>query len=105
MLHNLAAKGLRRPNLSGFLQTHTSTTARCDIFWRFVAGSTLRRRGATLNFFEAIEQERRDLLGPTHQRLVMHCLGEIERNERVNFHTTSSKDTRSRRRTDAMAIV
>lgn len=29
-------------------------------------------------FFRTIEEEPRDLLGPTHQRLVMHCLSEVE---------------------------
>ncbi|KAF7511003.1 hypothetical protein GJ744_005549 [Endocarpon pusillum] len=50
---------------------------RYDIFWRFVAGllwdydeEQLRR------FLEQIEDEPRDLLGPAHQRLLMHCFNE-----------------------------
>ncbi|KAI9764403.1 MAG: hypothetical protein M1839_005897, partial [Geoglossum umbratile] len=49
---------------------------RYDIFWRFVAG-LLDADGEALGFFQAIEKEPRDLLGPTHQRLVMHCLSEV----------------------------
>jgi hypothetical protein len=51
---------------------------RYDIFWRFVAG-LLDADGGALSFFRAIEEGPYDLLGPTHQRLVMHCLSEVER--------------------------
>lgn len=49
------------------------------IFWRFVAGLLDAESGVkeTLRFFQTIEQEPFDLLGPTHQRLVMHCLSEV----------------------------
>lgn len=50
---------------------------RFDIFWRFVAG-LISSENDLLRFFQAIEQMPRDLLGPTHQRLVMHCLSEVE---------------------------
>ncbi|KND89959.1 hypothetical protein TOPH_05346, partial [Tolypocladium ophioglossoides CBS 100239] len=53
--------------------------ARYDIFWRFVGG-LLQAEGngeQLCCFFETIEKEPLDLLGPTHQRLVMHCLSEI----------------------------
>lgn len=53
--------------------------ARYDIFWRFVAG-LLQPYGdgeQLCRFFGTIEEEPRDLLGPTHQRLVMHCLSEL----------------------------
>ncbi|KAK4674543.1 hypothetical protein QC763_0025390 [Podospora pseudopauciseta] len=53
---------------------------RYDIFWRFVAG-LLDADNMALDFFQMIEKEPRDLLGPTHQRLVMHCLSEVERKE------------------------
>ncbi|KAK7428296.1 hypothetical protein QQZ08_005193 [Neonectria magnoliae] len=62
---------------AGFLQKE-KYSARYDVFWRFVAG--LLAAGDernTPNFFKAIEKEPRDLLGPTHQRLVMHCLSEV----------------------------
>ncbi|KAK3355238.1 hypothetical protein B0H65DRAFT_515860 [Neurospora tetraspora] len=51
-------------------------TARYDILWRFVAG-LLNAEGKAEKFFQAIEDEPHDLLGPTHQRLVMHCLSEV----------------------------
>ncbi|KAH7111296.1 hypothetical protein B0J11DRAFT_194475 [Dendryphion nanum] len=60
-----------------FLQEH-KYDPRYDIFWRFVAG-LLDADGEALGFFQAIVKEPRDLLGPTHQRLVMHCLSEVER--------------------------
>ncbi|KAK4649721.1 uncharacterized protein QC761_0024270 [Podospora bellae-mahoneyi] len=53
---------------------------RYDIFWRFVAG-LLDADDMALDFFQMIEKEPRDLLGPTHQRLIMHCLSEVERKE------------------------
>ncbi|RYP25792.1 hypothetical protein DL768_011824 [Monosporascus sp. mg162] len=62
-----------------FLQEH-KYDPRYDIFWRFVAGLLDADREA-LSFFQTIEKEPRDLLGPTHQRLVMHCLSEVERKE------------------------
>lgn len=49
-----------------------------DIFWRFAAGLIdAEGEEETHRFFQAIEEEPRDLLGPTHQRLIMHCLGEM----------------------------
>ncbi|KAK3345108.1 nacht nucleoside triphosphatase [Neurospora tetraspora] len=68
-------------------ENNTSTTAmqflrknkyaaRYDILWRFVAG-LLDAEGKAEGFFHAIEDEPHDLLGPTHQRLVMHCLSEV----------------------------
>lgn len=58
-----------------FLRKH-KYVARYDIFWRFVAG-LLDRGDQAADFIRAIEEEPLDLLGPTHQRLVMHCLSEI----------------------------
>ncbi|PMB65161.1 Protein NLRC3 [Beauveria bassiana] len=58
-----------------FLRKH-KYTARYDIFWRFVAG-LLDGNGQALEFINTVEEEPLDLLGPTHQRLVMHCLSEI----------------------------
>ncbi|KAF7502799.1 hypothetical protein GJ744_005036 [Endocarpon pusillum] len=51
-------------------------SARYDVFWRFVAG-LLDKTGNVEPFIDMIENEPLDLLGPTHQRLVMHCLSEI----------------------------
>ncbi|KGQ02423.1 hypothetical protein BBAD15_g12365 [Beauveria bassiana D1-5] len=58
-----------------FLRKH-KYTARYDIFWRFVAG-LLDGSGKAQDFITTIEDEPLDLLGPTHQRLIMHCLSEI----------------------------
>jgi HEAT repeat protein len=56
-----------------FLQMYKYHT-RYDIFWRFVAG-LLKDKAA--GFFQTVEEEPRDILGPTHQRLIMHCLSEV----------------------------
>ena len=51
--------------------------------WRFVAG-LLQANGdekQLCRFFNTIEEEPRDLFGPVHQRLVMHCLNEVVASE------------------------
>ncbi|KAH0498320.1 hypothetical protein TgHK011_005576 [Trichoderma gracile] len=50
-----------------------------DVFWRFVSGTVqLQRDGRALcRFFQLMEEEPRDLLGPVHLRLTMHCLAEV----------------------------
>ncbi|KLJ05819.1 hypothetical protein EMPG_09319 [Blastomyces silverae] len=51
---------------------------RYDIFWRFVTGLLNSSDGNQLcEFFRKLEGEPRDLLGPTHQRLLMHCFSEV----------------------------
>ncbi|KAI1110441.1 ARM repeat-containing protein [Nemania sp. NC0429] len=51
---------------------------RYDVFWRFVAGLLNAQCQPELPaFFQAIEAEPRDLLGPAHQRLISHCLPEV----------------------------
>ncbi|KDN69043.1 hypothetical protein CSUB01_12295 [Colletotrichum sublineola] len=59
-----------------FIQHH-KYTARYNIFWHFVAG-LLDDEGEdeSTRFFQEIETEPIDLLGPSHQRLVMPCLSE-----------------------------
>jgi hypothetical protein len=59
-----------------FLQKH-KYDARYDIMWRFVAG-LLDGHGEDdiMGFFKKIKSDPIDLLGPTHQRLIMHCLDE-----------------------------
>ncbi|KAJ5496705.1 hypothetical protein N7463_008692 [Penicillium fimorum] len=55
---------------------------RYDIFWRFVVGLLWDKdREQLRRFFEQIEAEPRDLLGPAHQRLLMHCFGEVPQSE------------------------
>jgi HEAT repeat protein len=58
-----------------YLQHHRYTP-RYNIFWRFASG-LLNAEGRAKEFFEVIEHEPRDILGPMHQRLVIHCLAEI----------------------------
>ncbi|KAF5124253.1 NACHT, LRR and PYD domains-containing protein 3 [Metarhizium anisopliae] len=48
-----------------------------DIFWRFVAGLLGGNDDQICDFFCMVQNEPRDLLGPVHQRLVIHCLSEI----------------------------
>ncbi|KAL6814117.1 armadillo-type protein [Trichoderma camerunense] len=64
-------------------------TARYDILWRFVAGLLDTKReeddGNIQDFFQKIEEEPLDFLGPTHQRLVMHCLSEVLSNFPIRF--------------------
>ncbi|PNP53103.1 hypothetical protein THARTR1_06313 [Trichoderma harzianum] len=50
-----------------------------DVFWRFVAGAIqLQHDEEALNrLFQTIEEEPKDLLGPAHLRLTMHCLAEM----------------------------
>ncbi|CAG9945604.1 unnamed protein product [Clonostachys rosea f. rosea IK726] len=52
---------------------------RYDIFWRFVAGSidALGQEEITRFFCVLEDPQSRDLLGPVHQRLIMHCLAEV----------------------------
>jgi HEAT repeat protein len=48
-----------------------------DVVWRFAAGLLDAEGGAeSLQFFQTLEKPPRDILGPAHQRLVMHCLSE-----------------------------
>jgi HEAT repeat protein len=51
---------------------------RYDIFWRFVAGLLQHQdKGQLYRFFKMLNDEPRDLLGPVHQRLLMHCFSEV----------------------------
>ncbi|KAH6998614.1 hypothetical protein BKA56DRAFT_649849 [Ilyonectria sp. MPI-CAGE-AT-0026] len=61
-----------------FLQKEKYNT-RYNIFWRFVAGLLHANHDEEqlCRFFYTIEGQPRDLLGPVHQRLVMHCLSEV----------------------------
>ena len=53
--------------------------ARYDVLWRFVTGMLQGQNEDHLRrFFALIEEEPRDLLGPVHQRLAMHCLSEVD---------------------------
>jgi HEAT repeat protein/GTPase SAR1 family protein len=51
--------------------------SRYDVVWRFVAGLLdVEKQNEIVNFFDEIQSRPTDLLGPTHQRLIMHCLEE-----------------------------
>ncbi|KAJ5511388.1 hypothetical protein N7453_003491 [Penicillium expansum] len=55
-------------------------SARYDIPWRFVAGLLDKEHNHNPQelerFFKSLDQDPLDLLGPVHQRLLMHCLSE-----------------------------
>ncbi|KAK8924386.1 Protein NLRC3 [Metarhizium anisopliae] len=73
-------------------------TARYDIFWRFVAG-LIDADGQAQQFIAMVEEEPLDLLGPAHQRLVMHCLSEISSDlQGRNICNTSMFDFRDTRK-------
>ncbi|KAJ5710713.1 hypothetical protein N7488_004869 [Penicillium malachiteum] len=63
---------------SSFIK-HYKYDNRYDIFWRFVTGLfSLEKQGQDLiEFFEELQNEPIDLVGPVHQRLLMHCLSEV----------------------------
>ncbi|KAI0902005.1 armadillo-type protein [Annulohypoxylon nitens] len=50
--------------------------SRYDIVWRFTVG--LLDPEKVPEFFKELEDTQPDLLGPTHQRLIMHCLSETD---------------------------
>ncbi|KAK2589724.1 hypothetical protein QQS21_012597 [Conoideocrella luteorostrata] len=60
-----------------FLQEH-KYSGQYDMMWRFVTGFLADKEEQLVDFFNAIEDQPRDLLGPTHQRLIMHCLSELD---------------------------
>ncbi|GAE00197.1 conserved hypothetical protein [Paecilomyces variotii No. 5] len=59
-----------------FLQQN-KYNSRYDILWRFTAGLLQVDEGSVQAFLQELEAEPRDLLGPVHQRLLMHCLSEV----------------------------
>ncbi|KAF4202962.1 hypothetical protein CNMCM8927_009403 [Aspergillus lentulus] len=55
-----------------------------NIYWRFVAGLLQNRWQSNVpsgelmrDFFDQLDREPRDMVGPAHQRLTMHCLSEV----------------------------
>ncbi|KAI1212155.1 armadillo-type protein [Annulohypoxylon truncatum] len=56
--------------------THNKYNSRYNIVWRFTVG--LLDSEKVPQFFEQLKKSQPDLLGPTHQRLVMHCLSEMD---------------------------
>jgi hypothetical protein len=57
-------------------------SGRYDVFWRFVTGLLYNiDREQLYSFLQQMDDEPRDLLGPAHQRLLMHCFGEVPQSE------------------------
>ena len=81
------SNGNARPEMilpESFLQQE-KYNARYDVLWRFVTGMLQSQDEDHLRrFFALIEDEPRDLLGPVHQRLVMHCLSEMESSNKAS---------------------
>ena len=60
--------------------------SRYDIFWRFVTGLLCSKGEEQLRrFFDTIEDEPRDLLGPTHLQIFMHCFSEVPHSNRGKY--------------------
>ncbi|KAH8800681.1 armadillo-type protein [Xylogone sp. PMI_703] len=67
--------------------------SRYNILWRFAAGlfqgAAEDKNGAEeflKHYFQELEAEPRDLLGPAHQRALMHCLSEVTLNTESDFN-------------------
>ncbi|TFA99660.1 hypothetical protein CCMA1212_008530 [Trichoderma ghanense] len=69
---------IKELDAESFLQSE-KYNARYDVFWRFVTGLIHAQpdENKLCRFFHMIEDQPRDLLGPVHQRLIMHCLSEV----------------------------
>ena len=81
-----------------FLQMH-KYSPHYDIMWRFTTGllqdyppQRSWSEDAIKQYFEQLDSEPRDLLGPAHQRLLMHCLGEVVPGLRDNVVRATIED-------------
>ena len=80
---NLTCLNLAKGNVDGRLTTiefikKGKYNPGYDILWRFVTGLLDAEGDERLcQLFQVIEDKPRDLLGPVHQRLVMHCLSKL----------------------------
>ncbi|KAI9926792.1 hypothetical protein MW887_003888 [Aspergillus wentii] len=55
---------------------------RYDIMWRFVSGLLSHQdRENLVRFMQALDSDPKDLFGPAHLRILMHCLSEISVSE------------------------
>ncbi|XHG08316.1 hypothetical protein AWENTII_011422 [Aspergillus wentii] len=55
---------------------------RYDIMWRFVSGLLCHQdRRSLVHFMQALDSDPKDLLGPAHLRILMHCFSEISVSE------------------------
>ncbi|KIW21958.1 uncharacterized protein PV07_12642, partial [Cladophialophora immunda] len=75
---------------AGFLQEH-KYSIRYNILWRFVTGLLQDEEAHVMHFFEVV-QDPLDLLGPGHQRLIMHCLSEVTRSNSPSNFTSVRQD-------------
>jgi len=77
-LQNVPLNRPHRENADSYLKRY-KYALRYDIFWRFVTGllQVNHDEEQLCRLFRTIKDEPRDLLGPVHQRLVMHCLNEV----------------------------
>lgn len=74
---------------------------RYDMFWRFVVGLLRISRPDLLDkFFEALCGEPLDLVGPAHQRLVIHCLAEVFERKALSQYFRSKIDALEARYTE-----
>ncbi|CAG8114833.1 unnamed protein product [Penicillium olsonii] len=76
---NLTSGKFERISPPEFLGINKYNT-RYDIVWRFVAGllGLNRDPNEPEKFFRALDQKPLDLLGIAHQRLLIHCLSEVQ---------------------------
>ena len=59
--------------------------ARYNVLWRFVTGILQAQDEDHMRrFFALIEDEPRDLFGPAHQRLAMHCISEVDSSNKTS---------------------
>ncbi|KAI7974040.1 hypothetical protein EIK77_009235 [Talaromyces pinophilus] len=66
-------------------------SGRYDVFWRFVTGLLYSiDKQQACSFLGKMEEEPRDLLGPAHQRLLMHCFSEVPQLEDSGLVTSSN---------------
>ncbi|KAI1175050.1 armadillo-type protein [Nemania sp. FL0916] len=72
----LAGTKVKKLHPVAFLQRY-KYLEKFDIVWRFAAGLLGSDAEHQTQFFEAIETEPLDLLGPAHHRLLMRCLFEV----------------------------
>ncbi|KAL4749549.1 hypothetical protein BDW72DRAFT_204630 [Aspergillus terricola var. indicus] len=77
-------------SLEKFLQSE-KYSGRYDVFWRFVTGMVYSiNEEQVCSFLDKIEREPRDLIGPAHQRLLMHCFSEIPQPEHSELTENSN---------------
>ncbi|KAI0545318.1 hypothetical protein F4679DRAFT_561655 [Xylaria curta] len=83
-------KGNKSSNITpkDFLQENKYNT-RYEFVWRFTAG--LLHGQYLADFFHEIEARSPDHLGPVHQRLVMHCLSEVNASEDLRIRSELEK--------------